>query len=80
MTETPDVRRNADGAIDFDYYRTQSTALRRQAMRDAATLRMAAAGAVVMAGALGFAIVIPSTYRGRLHDRMAAWSGASLIR
>ena len=79
MTEIPTIRRHAGGSIDFDFYQTRSTALRRQALRDAATLRMAAAGAVVMAGALGFAIVIPSTY-GAVHDRMAAWSSAPLTR
>lgn len=79
MTETPTIRRHAGGSIDFDFYRTQSTALRGQAMRDAATLRSAATGALVMAGALGFAIVVPSATQ-TVHDQIAAWSGVTLIR
>jgi hypothetical protein len=57
---TPDVRRRSDGSIDFDFYRTRAATLRRQALRDMATQRLAPLGARVMAGALGFAIVIPS--------------------
>ena len=54
-----EVRRGPDGSIDFDFYCARAAALRRQAFRDA--LRSpAAARASVMAGALGFAIVIPS--------------------
>jgi hypothetical protein len=55
---TQDIVRRQDGPLDF--YRTRSTALRGQAARDRAALRTAAAGVLVMAGALGFAIIIPS--------------------
>ena len=57
---TLDVHRHSDGSIDFDFYRTRAATLRRQALRDMATQRIAPIGARVMAGALGFAIVIPS--------------------
>ena len=59
MTET--IHRRSDGAIDLDFYRAGATAQRRQAMRDSRSLKIAAAGMLVMAGAVGFAIVIPST-------------------
>jgi hypothetical protein len=32
-------RRHRDGTIDFDFYRVQATAMRRQAMRDAFKLK-----------------------------------------
>jgi hypothetical protein len=54
---TRDVHRRSDGSIDI---RARATMLRRQALRDMATQRLAPLGARVMAGALGFAIVIPS--------------------
>ena len=57
---TPDVHRRSDGSIDIDFYRARGATLRRQALRDMATQRLAPLGARVMAGALGFAIVIPS--------------------
>ena len=57
---TRDVHRRSDGSIDIDFYRARATTLRRQALRDMATPRLAPLGARVMAGALGFAIVIPS--------------------
>ena len=69
LTQTHDIRRHPDGSIDFDFYRTNATALRGQAMRDNHTLRMASAGAVVMAGAIGFALVVPSA--PALDDRVA---------
>ena len=77
---TDDVRRHPNGCIDFDFYRTRATALRGQAMRDAATLRLASAGAVVMAGALGFALVIPPAI-STVHDHVASvWPVSSHIR
>ena len=41
MIETPVFRRHADGTIDFDFYRSHAAQLRRQAMRDLATQRIA---------------------------------------
>jgi hypothetical protein len=72
-----DVRRHDDNSIDFDFYRTRSIALRRQAMRDSLTLRTASAGALVMAGAVGFAIVIPSATTPTLGDRIATTFSSS---
>lgn len=60
MNQNHDIRRHPDGSIDFDFYRANATALRGQAMRDNRSLRMASAGNVVMAGAIGFALVVPS--------------------
>ena len=77
MTQTHDVRRHPDGSIDFDFYRASVTALRGQAMRDNRTLRMASAGAVVMAGAIGFALVVPSATMPALGDRIAAMFSSS---
>jgi hypothetical protein len=76
-----DVRRHDDNSIDFDFYRTRSTALRRQAMRDAHTLRMATLGSLVMVGAVGFAMVIPSIAASPVGDRIAmAFSSLSQTR
>jgi hypothetical protein len=64
MTEPPTFRRHADGSIDFDFYRARAADLRRQAMRDVANQHIAPAF-TVMAGALGFALLLPSTSGGR---------------
>jgi hypothetical protein len=63
------IRSRTDCRIGFDTYRTRTTALRGQAAREGAVLRTAAAGALVMAGALGFAFVIPTS---SAMDRIAA--------
>ena len=70
MTQTHDIRRHPDGSIDFDFYRASATVLRGEAMRDNRSLRMASAGTAVMAGAIGFALVVPSA--SALGDRVAA--------
>lgn len=44
MPQTFSARRRNDGTIDFDFYRTRAVALRGQAIRDAATLRLAGTG------------------------------------
>ena len=72
MTQTHDVRRHSDGSIDFGFYRASTTALRGQAKRDNRALRVASAGAVVMAGAIGFALVVPPATMPALGDRIAA--------
>jgi hypothetical protein len=79
MQDTLNIHRDAYGAIDIDFYRTRATALRGQAMRNAAALRTTSVGALVMASALGFAIAIPSAAAGQ--ERLAAgWLASSLIR
>jgi hypothetical protein len=35
MAHSHDIRHHSDGSIDFDFYRTQATAMRAYAMRDA---------------------------------------------
>ena len=66
---TDEIRRHPDGSIDFDFYRSDAASRRREARRGA--LRHGVAGASVMAGALGFALVIPSSAQ-LPSDRLAA--------
>jgi hypothetical protein len=63
MTKTihHDVRRHADGSIDFDFYRKDATALRRQTMREAAMLKVVRAGLVAMAATLGVVLIAASS-------------------
>jgi hypothetical protein len=61
MSQVHDIRRHQDGSLDIDFYRSRAIAERRSAMRDDRALRMACAGGVVRAGALGFAVVRPSS-------------------
>lgn len=77
---TDNFRRHPDGSIDFDFYRSEATALRRQAMRDAATVRTASAGVLVMAGALGFAVIIPSIAAPVRDQLAAAWTSSIRVR
>ena len=56
MQTNLNVRRHPNGAIDLDFYRVNATALRRQAMRDGATLRRALVGALVTMSVLGVAV------------------------
>lgn len=79
MTELPPVHRHSDGSIDFDHYRNRATALRRQGLRDAATLKSAATGAMVMVAAIGFAIAVPSIGE-TARDQVASRSHPTLIR
>jgi hypothetical protein len=62
MTQTQvisqDIRRHPDSSIDFDFYRTRATALRRQALRDATTLRSACAGVLTIVGALAVVFLV----------------------
>jgi hypothetical protein len=63
MTKTihHEVRRHADGSIDFDFYRKGATALRRQAMREAGMLKAVRAGLVAMAATLGVVVLIAAS-------------------
>jgi hypothetical protein len=67
---TDEIRRHSDGSIDFDFYRAEAGARRREAQR--AALRHGAVGASVMAGALGFAVVIPASSGQLPSDQLAA--------
>jgi hypothetical protein len=62
MTQTQaisqDIRRHPGSFIDFDFYRTRATALRRQALRDATTLRSACAGVLTIVGALAVVFLV----------------------
>jgi hypothetical protein len=59
-----DVRRHADGSIDFDFYRTRAISLRGEAMRDGLMLRYACAGALTMLGALAVFIHVAAAPMG----------------
>jgi hypothetical protein len=72
VTQTQDIRRHPSGSIDFDSFRQSAMAVRRQAIRDARTLRMAPAGTLVIAGALGFVFTVGSLHT--VGDQMAAAS------
>jgi hypothetical protein len=60
MTHTDTSRRHPDGSIDFDFYRADAKALRRQAMRDVGTLRgvRRASAGVLAAAVLGLTMVL----------------------
>jgi hypothetical protein len=66
------IRRHPRNSIDFDVYRTEAAALRGGAMRDAHALRIITAGALVLAGVLGFAVVVPAATSPAVGDRPAA--------
>jgi hypothetical protein len=66
---TQHVRRRQDGSPDIDFYRSRPIAERRRAMRDDRALRMACAGGLMMAGVLGFAVVLKISPAA---DRMVA--------
>ncbi len=73
------TRRHERGSIDFDFYRARATALRGQAQRERWSLRAVAAGTLVVAGAIGLALVIPSA--PKLGERIATHlSGTALLR
>jgi hypothetical protein len=75
MSQVHDIRRHQDGSLDIDFYRSRAIAERRSAMRDDRALRMACAGGVVMAGALGFAVVLPpSPAAPRLVAPFTSWT------
>ena len=74
------VRRHHDGSIDFDFYRASAAALRRQGMRDGPAVRAASVSALIMAGALGFAIVIPSIAPAAGERLASAFTSASQTR
>jgi hypothetical protein len=61
MTQHTDIRRHPDGSIDLDFYRKGATALRRQAMHEAKTMRRAGVGLLAMAGMLCVATVLAAT-------------------
>jgi hypothetical protein len=54
------VRRRPRDWVDLDIYRTDVTALRGHRIRDAHALRTVTTGALVLAGVLGFAVVVPA--------------------
>ena len=80
MTDETEIRRHADGSVDIDFYRARAHTLRRQAIRDAKMMPMASAGALVMAGALGFALVVPSAATAMRGQIAAIWPSLPLVR
>jgi hypothetical protein len=57
MTQSHDIRRHPDGAIDLDFYRAGATALYRQAMQDSARSRAGCAAMLGMAAALAVTVM-----------------------
>jgi hypothetical protein len=64
MTQMLETRRSPDGAIDFDHYRAEARAMRKQAQRDAMKVKRfrltLAAAAVAGLAALGLAAGPPA--------------------
>ncbi len=56
--DSQDIRRHPGGSIAFDFYRARATALRGQAMRDAATLKAALAGTLTMTAMLVIVMLV----------------------
>jgi hypothetical protein len=52
MTQFQTIRRNGDGSIDFDLYRTRAVTLRRQAIQDAFRLKAMWGGTLIAAASL----------------------------
>jgi hypothetical protein len=52
-----DVRRQSNGSIDFDHYRSRAAALRGAALRDASTLRSTFKFTILAAAISGVALV-----------------------
>jgi hypothetical protein len=52
MKRSHEFRRLPGGSIDFDFYRKRAMALRRQALRDGATLKMALRSILIMVAVL----------------------------
>lgn len=64
--------RQPDGSIDFDAYRSEFTALRRQAMRDGATLKAAFKFTLLTIGVLGLVVALAATPRQHALEQAAA--------
>lgn len=78
---TDTIRRHPENSTDFDFYRTRATALRRQAMQDAATLKSACAGVLTMVGALAiFFLVAAAPMRAPNGHAAVAQTNATPIR
>ena len=81
MTDT--IRRHPDGSIDFDFYRADAVALRRQAMRDAGmrnSVRRASVG-VLTALALGISMLVAFAPRqGELVAKAGAPASTHTVR
>ncbi|MGZ3411053.1 MAG: hypothetical protein ACXWJW_04300 [Xanthobacteraceae bacterium] len=57
-TRTTGIRHHAGGSIDFDFYRTRATACRRQALRDATSVKSVCAILLVSFGALALTVAV----------------------
>ena len=56
-----DVRLHNDGSIDFDFYRRGAAALRRQALREAATLKTVRTALLAMAATFGVVMLLAAS-------------------
>jgi hypothetical protein len=57
---THEVRRHSDGSIDFDFYRLNITAVRRQAIRSSRALRHVCAGLLILVGVASVGLIAAS--------------------
>jgi hypothetical protein len=78
MPQTADVRRNACGAIDIDGYRVAAAALRRQAMRDRASLGKGFASVLATAAVLGLVGMFGAMLHSDVDHVAGAAKGASI--
>jgi hypothetical protein len=80
MQPTLDVRRHADGSIDFDFYRRRAMRRRRLARRTFVKQGLAAARRMAVASVFVIATPMISPRRGRLRLLLrAAAASAALI-
>ena len=56
-----DVRRRADGHVDFDFYRREAAAMRRRALREAVALKTVRTALLAMAATFGVVMLLAST-------------------
>lgn len=79
--EFEQARRRRDGSIDFDHYRARAIALRGQAIRDAATLKVAGRFTLVASFAvIALAVVLSAPApqpRNDLGHIAGAWSNGA---
>lgn len=72
-----EIRRLDDGPIDFDFYRSQAIAARREALRDSFKLK-AAFGFALITLALTVCVTIVASVPANWASRLIALSGSTV--
>jgi hypothetical protein len=81
MMQIQELHRHRDGSFDLDFYRVGAAALRRQAMRDRSTLKVALGSLLLMLAALSIATALVSATTPVAGDHVVvASSGTPHIR